>query len=144
MSRRQQGPAASALGAVRDLAGTLIRMGGTRLRLAVVEIQEERSRVFSMVMTAFIALLLAAFGIGMLLMLVIVFFWDTYRVEAIAISAGVLLLGAIVLGLRARALARKPTLLRSTLQRLTEDTDAINAHMANQPIDKRMQKDGEA
>lgn len=144
MNRRQQGPAASALGAVRDLAGTLIRMGGTRLRLAVVELQEERMRIFSLMITAFIALLLTAFGIGMLLMLIIVFFWDTYRLEAIGVSAGVLLLGAILLGLRARAIARKPTLLRSTLQRLTEDTNAINAHMASQSMEKRMHEEGES
>lgn len=144
MSDRRQGPAARAYSAARELVTLLLKSGTTRLRLAVVELQEERARLFSLLIIIFVALLLAAFGIGMLMLLVTVYFWDTpYRLEAIAISAGVLLLLAIILGWRALSIARKPTLLRSTLQRLAEDTDQINQHIDTQQMGKRMREEHE-
>ncbi|WP_414500823.1 MULTISPECIES: phage holin family protein [unclassified Zymobacter] len=142
MSDRRQGPAARAFSAARELVTLLLKSGTTRLRLAVVELQEERARLFSLLIMVFVALLLAAFGIGMLMLLITVYFWDTpYRLEAIAISAGVLLLLAVLLGWRALSIARKPTLLRSTLQRLTEDTEQINQHINTQQMGKRMREE---
>lgn len=144
MGNRRQGPAARAFSAARELVTLLLKSGTTRLRLAVVELQEERARLFSLLIIVFVALLLAAFGIGMLMLLVTVYFWDTaYRLEAIAISAGILLLLALLLGWRALSLARKPTLLRSTLQRLTEDTELINQHINSQQMGKRMREENE-
>lgn len=142
MSNRRQGPAARAFSAARELVTLLLKSGTTRLRLAVVELQEERARLFSLLIMVFVALLLAAFGIGMLMLLITVYFWDTpYRLEAIAISAGVLLLLAVLLGWRALSIAHKPTLLRSTLQRLTEDTEQINQHIDTQQMGQRMREE---
>ena len=144
MSDRRQGPAARAFSSARELVTLLLKSGTTRLRLAVVELQEERARLFSLLIMVFVALLLAAFGIGMLMLLVTVYFWDTpYRLEAIAVSAGVLLLLAILLGWRALYVARKPTLLRSTLQRLAEDTEQINQHINTQQMGKRMREENQ-
>lgn len=144
MSNRRQGPASRAFSAARELVTLLLKSGTTRLRLAVVELQEERARLFSLLIIVFVALLLAAFGIGMLMLLITVYFWDTpYRLEAIAISAGLLLLLAALLGWRALSVARKPTLLRSTLQRLTEDTELINQHINTQQMGKRMREEHE-
>ena len=144
MNDRRQGPAARAFSSARELVTHLLKSGTTRLRLAVVELQEERARLFSLLIMVFVALLLAAFGIGMLMLLVTVYFWDTpYRLEAIAVSAGVLLLLAILLGWRALYVARKPTLLRSTLQRLAEDTEQINQHINTQQMGKRMREENQ-
>lgn len=145
MSERRQGPAARAFSAARELGTLLLKSGTTRLRLAVIELQEERSRLFTLLIMVFVALLLAAFGLGMLMLLVTVYFWDTpYRLEAIAISAGILLLLSIMLGWRALAVAKRPTLLRSTLQRLTEDTDLINQHIDTQHMGRRMREERES
>ena len=144
MNDRRQGPAARAYSSARELVTLLLKSGTTRLRLAVVELQEERARLFSLLIIVFLALVLAAFGIGMLMLLVTVYFWDTpYRLAAIAISAGILLLLAILLVWRALCTARKPTLLRSTLQRLTEDTEQITQHINTQQMGKRMRKENQ-
>lgn len=145
MSEPRRGPAARAFSAARELGTLLLKSGTTRLQLAVVELQEERSRLFTLLVMMFAALLLLTFGIGALMLLATVYFWDTpYRLQAIAISAGVLMLAAIILGWRALALARKPTLLRSTLQRLTEDTELISQHIDAQRMGRRLREGDES
>lgn len=119
------GPAERVILAARRLLGTLLDTGETRLRLAVIELQEERARLFSLLVLTGIALMLVAFGIGMLMLLVIVAFWEDHRLLAIGIASATLIaLGLLVL-LRVRAISREPSLLRSTLARFSEDKDLL-------------------
>lgn len=125
----RHGPAANVFSAARRLLATLLATGETRLRLAVIELEEERARAFALLLISGIALLLIAFGLGMLLLLIIVAFWEDHRLLAIGITAAVLLALGLIAALRVRALARRPTLLRSTLRRLAEDRDSVEHNL---------------
>ncbi|ERS88816.1 hypothetical protein Q671_07825 [Halomonas sp. PBN3] len=109
----------------KRLLGSLLATGETRLRLAVLELEEERARLVGLLLLAGLALILLLLGIGVLTTLVIVAFWDSYRLTAIGVSAGVLLGGGLLLCLRVLQLARRRTLLASTLRHLATDRELI-------------------
>ncbi|MCE0733248.1 phage holin family protein [Halomonas sp. G15] len=120
-----QGPAQRVFTAGRRLLGSLLATGETRLRLAVLELEEERARLVGMLLLAGLAMILLLLGIAVLTTLVIVAFWDSYRLTAIGVSAGVLLGGGLLLCLRVLQLARRRTLLASTLKHLATDRDLV-------------------
>ncbi|OHV10267.1 phage holin family protein [Kushneria phosphatilytica] len=130
MARQEgaSGPAEKVISAGRQLFTSVITAGETRLRLAVVELEEERARLFSMLLLAGLALLLIGFGVGMLMLLVIVAFWEDHRLLAIGIASAVLLLTGALIALRVRSIAREPNLLRSTMNRFTEDRQYLERH----------------
>ncbi|WP_416137359.1 phage holin family protein [Halomonas sp. HK25] len=120
-----QGPAQRLFTAARRLLGSLLATGETRLRLAVVELEEERVRLVGLLLIVGLSLILLLLGIGVLTTLVIVAFWDSYRLTAIAVSAGLLLGGGLLLAVRAVQLAKRRTLLVSTLKHLATDRELV-------------------
>lgn len=120
-----QGPAQRLFTAGKRLLGSLLATGETRLRLAVLELEEERARLVGLLLLAGLAMILLLLGIAVLTTLVIVAFWDSYRLTAIGVSAGVLLGGGLLLCLRVLQLARRRTLLASTLRHLATDRELI-------------------
>lgn len=119
------GPAERVIQAAQKLLHTLVESGETRLRLAVIELQEERARLFSLLLLTGIGLVLLAFGIGMLMLLIILAFWEEHRLTAIGVASGLLLALGALLMLRVRAISREPSLLRSTIARFTEDRELL-------------------
>jgi uncharacterized membrane protein YqjE len=68
------------------------------------------------------------FGVAMLLvaLLVIVIFWDTHRVAAVAGMAGVFGAGGLLVALKLKgSFSQKPPLLGHTLAELHKDVDAL-------------------
>lgn len=120
-----QGPAQRLFGAGKRLLGSLLATGETRLRLAVLELEEERARLFGMLLLAGLSLILLLLGIGVLTTLVIVAFWETHRLTAIGVSALVLLGSGVLLALRVMQLARRRTLLAGTLRHLATDRELV-------------------
>ncbi len=115
------GPGQRAIQAARQVLKTLIANGETRLRLAVLELEEERARLLTLILLAGASLLLFMLGTATLTALVIAIFWDSYRLVAIGASAAVLLLASIVLAVVAIRQARRHTLLKDTLSQLATD-----------------------
>ncbi|MBB3140199.1 phage holin family protein [Halomonas organivorans] len=122
---QSQGPAQRLFGAGKRLLGSLLATGETRLRLAVLELEEERARLVTLLLLTGISLLLLLLGLGALTTLVIVAFWDTHRLAAIAVSAGVLLFGGLGLAAWVLHLARRRTLLVDTLKHLALDRELM-------------------
>lgn len=120
-----QGPAQRLFGAGKRLLGSLLATGETRLRLAVLELEEERARLFALLLLAGLSLILLLLGIGVLTALVIIAFWETHRLVAIGTSAVVLLSSGLLLALRVMQLARRRTLLAGTLRHLATDRDLV-------------------
>ncbi|APE31826.1 hypothetical protein BOX17_13210 [Halomonas aestuarii] len=120
-----QGPAQRLFGAGKRLLGSLLATGETRLRLAVLELEEERARLFGLLLLAGLSLILLLLGIGVLTALVIVAFWETHRLAAIGVSALVLLGSGVLLALRVMQLARRRTLLAGTLRHLATDRELV-------------------
>ncbi|MCS0589005.1 phage holin family protein [Massilia norwichensis] len=120
----------SALGRV---ASTLVAMVGTRLELAAVEFQEDARRLLGYLAWALLAVFLAAGSIMLVALFVILLFWDSYRLQAVAGMAVLLAAGAgfIAMSVRARLNAQSP-LFADTLAELRKDVDYVR-HVAAAP-----------
>ncbi|WP_346797552.1 phage holin family protein [Halomonas sp. Bachu 37] len=122
------GPTHRVFGAAKRLLKTLLSSGEIRLRLAVIELEEERARLVSLLLLAGSSLVLLLLGIGTIVAFIVVLFWDSYRLAAIAISAILLLLASGALGAIALKQARTHTLLKETLNQLATDRALLEAN----------------
>lgn len=113
--------------AAKRLLSSLIANGETRLRLAVLELEEERARLLMLLLLAGASLLLLLLGVATLTALVVVIFWDTYRLTAISVSGAVLIATSFMLAIIALRQAKRHTLLKETLKQLATDRALLEA-----------------
>jgi uncharacterized membrane protein YqjE len=106
-------------------AGTL-RLVHQRLELAALDIEEELLRTRRLLAAALLAALLATLALAALGALVVIAFWDSARLAAIAVVAAAYGFAAFLV---ARAVMReqatKPPFLAATLGVLAQDRDAL-------------------
>lgn len=119
------GPAERVFEATKQLISTLIESGQTRLRLAVVELEEERGRLFTLLLAAGVSLIMLMLGLTMLMLLVVVAFWDTHRIAAIIVCVIALFGGGAGIAAWVHSQARKKTFLESTLKQLEIDRELM-------------------
>ncbi len=113
-------------GPLRRFGVSLLTLGRIRLELLAIEAQEEKERIAGVMLWAVMAALLAGFGLLMLLMLVVVALWDSYRLLAIAGAAVVLLGAAAAAVAKVKGLIAQPTtLFQSSISELRQDADAL-------------------
>lgn len=107
----------------RRMLAILVNMARTRLNLLAVELMEEKSRIWLMLVLTGLALIFAAMALLTLSLLVVVAFWDENRLLAISglLAFYVLAAAATLLVLRQKAKAGS-TLFASTLRELAKDT----------------------
>lgn len=111
---------------LRRLGVSLLTLGRIRLELLAIEAQEEKERIAGLALWAVLAALLAGFGLLMLLLLVVVALWDSYRLLALAGATVVLLAAATAAFVKLRGLLAQPTtLFQSSISELREDADAL-------------------
>ncbi|MCL7929825.1 phage holin family protein [Halomonas llamarensis] len=130
------GPSQRVFSAAKRLLQTLLANGETRLRLAVLELEEERARLLTLVLLAGASLLLLLLGVATLTALVIILFWDSYRIAAISISAGVLIFTSLLLGIIAIRQAKRHTLLKETLNQFSTDRALMELDDDAEPDEK--------
>ena len=117
-------------GALARLSGALVDFGRTRLELASVEFGEERERTFERMLL----LVTAALGFGFALLaasaFVVVWFWDTHRLLALAgITLFYVLVGVVAL-LRLREQRRTATKpFAATLAELERDREWLGERL---------------
>lgn len=117
-----RGPFAS----LRALGATFVALVRTRLELAVIELRQEGERRKEMLVLGAIAGVFLTLALLLVAFLVVVLFWDTYRIAAIAgvtlvyLGVGV---GAL-LKLKSRIQASPPP-FESTLAELAKDVEAL-------------------
>jgi uncharacterized membrane protein YqjE len=111
---------------VGRIGSTLVAMVGTRLELAAVEFQEDARRLLGYLAWSLLAVFLAAGSIMLAALFVILLFWDTYRLQAVAGMAVLLAIGAglIVSSVRSRLNAQSP-LFAATLAELRKDVETM-------------------
>ncbi len=113
-------------GASSRLAASLLGLARTHIELAAVEFTEERDRIQRQ-----LTLLLAAMGLLLFAVLfvaawIVAYFWDTYRLTAIASIVVVFAAtGAALLLMRAQAARSAPTPFAATMAELERDRAAI-------------------
>lgn len=124
IEQQNQGPGNGLFNIAQRILTIVVGMIETRLRLAVVELEEEKFNIIQMLMMAGITLLFAAFGLMSLLVLVVLAIDPQYRLTAIASTTGILLL-AIVGAVVTLAKARKSSLLGATREELQVDRNIL-------------------
>jgi uncharacterized membrane protein YqjE len=110
------------LESLRNLARTFLAIVQTRIEIFASEIDEERTRLARLAVLAAVAALCIALAVILLVFFLVVLFWDTNRLVAIGVLAGVFAIGGIAacLGLRA-AISQRPKFLSATLAELRKD-----------------------
>lgn len=124
-SQQNHGPAKGIINIGQRIVTTLVGMVETRVRLAVVELEEEKANIIQMLLMLGLTMLFTAFGLMSLMVLIIWAVDAQYRLMAIAITTGVLFLLALIFGLWTLRKSRQSTLLRHTRKELANDRDLL-------------------
>ncbi len=122
---RTQGPAKGVLDTVHRIATIVVGIVETRVRLAVIELEEEKATLVQLLMMAGITLLLTAFGLMSLLVLVIWAIDPAYRLVALGTTTAVLLILALIGVIWTLTKVRHSTLLGSTRKQLETDRELL-------------------
>lgn len=110
----------------RRILAILVTMVRTRLGLLAIELMEEKSRIWLMLVLTALALIFASMALLMLSLLVVVAFWDENRLLAIGGMLAFYVAAAIgsLLVLRYKAKMGSP-LFAHTLRELSKDGDEL-------------------
>lgn len=125
-----QGPGKSVLGIGQRIVSIMVEMVETRLRLAVVELEEEKR--ISTFTDAGPDDAFAAFGLMSLMVLIIWAVDPQYRLNAMIATTVVLLLLALIGGIWTLRKSRKSTLLRHTRHELANDRQLLEEESREQ------------
>lgn len=125
IEQQSQGPGKGIFTIGQRIVTILVSMVETRLRLAVVELEQEKANIVQLLMMAGITLLLAAFGLMSLLVLLIWAIDPQYRLTAIVTSTVVLFVLAIIGAIWTLGKAKRSTLLGSTREELQVDRNIL-------------------
>jgi len=122
----ETGRAEGLLGSLKNLARTFLAIVQTRIEIFASEIDEERTRLARIAVLAAAAGLCIALAVVLLVFFLVVLFWDTDRLLAIGVLAGVFAVGGIAAGLGLRAaVSQRPKFLSATLAELRKDRTKI-------------------
>lgn len=119
------GPGRGILHSGQRILTILVGMIETRLRLIVVELEEEKANLLQLLLMVGISLIFTAFG---LMSLLIMLFWAVdpqYRMIATGTFTAMLLLFAVVLGTSTIGKARRSTLLKASRKQLRIDRELL-------------------
>ena len=113
---------------LRRAASTAIELVHTRLELLVNELEEERLKLQQMLMFAALAAFCGAIAVLMLSLLIVVVFWDSYRIGALVLLTLVYFAAAVVAyrSFHKRA-AERPKLFSASLAELAKDREWLNS-----------------
>lgn len=120
-SRQTPGPGKSVLGMGQRLITIIVGMVETRIRLAVIELEEEKGNLIQLLLMLGLTMLFLAFGLMSLMILVIWVVDAQYRLHVMIGTTVTLLLLALICGLWTLKKSRESTLLRHTRNELAND-----------------------
>lgn len=114
------------LPSLRRLAGSILEIVQSRIELIGIELTEEKERLLGAALLGLAAMLFGVLALVVLTALVVVLFWDTYRLQAMAGIFVVYFIIATVCALRARNILRDaPMPFEATLAEFEKDRDAL-------------------
>jgi uncharacterized membrane protein YqjE len=120
--------------AAARLGASLLGLVRTRLELASVELAEERDRVQYQLTTLAVAIAMFLFALLFAATWIIVYFWDTNRLTAIAVVAIVFAaIGAALLMLRSQAASVAPMPFAATIAEFERDRAALAGRDGTEP-----------
>lgn len=114
------------LDSIKTLASTLLAMGQTRLELLSNDIEEERAWLTSMLVWTLIALFCGALAAMLVTLLIVVIFWDSYRLLALSIMIAIFVLGTGIAWRVVFNMSRgKPRIFSASLAELSKDREQL-------------------
>ncbi|PWC15523.1 hypothetical protein DDT52_19685 [Brenneria roseae subsp. roseae] len=119
--KQRQGPASGAIASAQRIISILVSMVETRVRLAVIELEEEKTNLIQLLMMAGLTLLFATFGLMTLIALIILGIDPQDRLLALGCITATLLGLALIIGIWTLVKVRKSTLLKATRKELETD-----------------------
>ena len=113
---------------LKTLSVSLVSIVHTRLELLSTDVAEEREQLTSFLVLVLVALGCLGVGLVLLVMLVVVAFWETHRLLALSGMTGVFLMAGIGLGWFAMHRIRtKPRLFEASLAELSKDQQQLRS-----------------
>jgi uncharacterized membrane protein YqjE len=123
----EPGHTESLLESLRNLAKTSVALVQTRVEIFASELDEERVRLAKLVVLALTAAFCLGLAVVLLVLLIAVVFWETNRLLAVAVLAGLFALGGLVALLALRSAVRqRPKFLSATLAELRKDEKELD------------------
>lgn len=123
--KQHRGPGKGILHAGQRVITLLIGIVETRLRLAVTELEEEKTRLIRLLLLTGLTLLFSAFALASLIILLICAVDSEYRLYAASCITALLFAGAIIFGFCTLYGSRKSTLLKATRKELKNDREYL-------------------
>lgn len=121
-----KGPSPGLFDTLREVGVAMLAIAHSRATLAGIELAEERERLLRRMLLAVLAILALGLAVAVFTLLMVVIFWDTWRVQVLVIF--LCLYAALgfwcVARMRAEA-AQAPILLERTLAELEHDLEAL-------------------
>ncbi len=113
---------------LKTLSVSLISIVQTRLELLSTDVAEEREQLTSFLVLVLVALSFLGVGVVLLAILIVVAFWETHRLLALAGLTGLFLTAGIGLGWYAMHRVRtKPRLFEASLAELSKDRQHLRS-----------------
>lgn len=118
---------ASLFSSLKRMFVTLLEVVQTRLELASTELEEERARLQEIAIYGLVAVFFLGIGVVLGTILVIMLYWDTHRLQVLAICAAIYLVLGVASALVVRNKSRnKPKAFSSTLAELQKDSEHLS------------------
>ena len=116
------------LDSAKTLLSTLLEMGRTRLDLISTEIEEEREWLTTLLLWTLVAFFCTALAVVLFTMLIVIIFWDSYRLLAIGIMMAIFMVTAAVAWRAVRNMNKnKPRLFSTTVTELSLDIERLSS-----------------
>ncbi|HNV88757.1 MAG TPA: phage holin family protein [Methylotenera sp.] len=116
------------LDSLAAFASTLVDVVYTRLELLSTDLEEDRERLFSLVALYLAAMFFFAVGLVLAAIFLVVAFWETHRLVALGLLAGLFLLaGALAGGFAIHMTKTKPKLFSASLLELLKDKEKLDS-----------------
>ena len=121
-------------GSVRNIGTTLLALLGTRIELVGVELREESLRVQRMLVAGAVAAILLGAALVLAGVLVVVAFWDSHRLLALAgVTVAYAAAGAILIARVRNAARAAPTPFAATAAEIQADLELLRDTPAKAP-----------
>jgi uncharacterized membrane protein YqjE len=130
MTEKSPGGSKGLLESLTTLAATLVAIAQTRLELLSADLDEDRAHLLSLLGLALVALFCLAVGVVLATILLVVAFWDTYRLLVLGSLAGLFLAAGIAAWAFAMHKVRtKPRVFAASLLELLKDRQQLGSRL---------------
>jgi uncharacterized membrane protein YqjE len=116
------------IGSLATIATLLVSTAYTRLELISIEIEENRERLLSLLTLYLVSYFSLMVGIVLLTIMIVVAFWDTYRLSSLALLSGFFLLIGFTTWWIANSKSKtKPKIFTASLLELLKDYQKLDS-----------------